>query len=278
MRNSLTKGLFFVLGWTLAGPMAGGRPVPVSAQPSETVVRGFHVGLALHAGQLGATMLKSVDNTAPNTLVPDPRRGRVFHDEASGDGAAHGAGLVGGYRLPLSGGAWFLDGEVGFVWHGGATEAQFAGVGVSPERRQLGESWPDTWELSKEMSYGATLRLGGSPGGLGSRGMAAYLLAGVRFAGVGFINHYLGCFSPDPCEPSEFRSGREEMDMDFTVWRGGIGLEKSLGTRFAIRAEADYSVYATEAWVTRFNDVVVTVDSSMEASEVGLSLGLIRRF
>jgi hypothetical protein len=223
-------------------------------------------------------MQKSVDNTAPNTLVPEPRRGRVFRDEVSRDGFAYGFGAVGGNRLPLPGGRWFLEGEVGVEWHGGATEAQFAGVGVSAERRQLGESWPDRWSLTKERSYGATLRLGGDPGGLDSRGLAVYLLAGVRFAGVQFTNHYTGCLSPEPCEPSEFESGREDLDLDFTVWRAGIGLERSLGERVAIRAEAGYAIYAREEWVTPFDDVVVTVTSGMDASEVGLSLGLVRFF
>ncbi|MYA12959.1 MAG: hypothetical protein F4087_13475 [Gemmatimonadetes bacterium] len=277
MRESLMRGMALGVRWAVAGAIVGACPVLVSGQTG-TLLRGFHIGLALQAGQVEATMQKSVDNTAPNTLVPEPRRGRVFQDKASGDGAAYGAGVVGGYRVPLSGGAWFVEAEAGVAWHGGSTEAQFAGVGVSPDRRQLGESWPDSWEVSKEISYGATLRLGGSPGGLGSRGMAFHLLAGMRFAAVGFTNHYVGCFSPDPCEPSEFGSGREDMDMDFSVWRGGIGLEKSLGDRLAVRVEADYSMYAREEWVTPFNDVVVTVDSGMEASEVGLSLGLVRRF
>jgi len=223
-------------------------------------------------------MKKTVDNTAPNTLVPEPRRGRVFNDEVAGNGFAYGVGAVGGYRLPLVGSTFFVEGEVGMAWHWGATEAQFGGVGVSAERRQLGESWPDRWSLGKERGYGATLRLGGRPGGSDSRGLAVYVLAGVRFAGFQFTNHYTGCFSPEPCEPAEFASGHEELDLDFTVWRAGVGFERSLGERIAIRAEADYAMYAREEWVTPFDDVVVTVTSGMDASEVGLSLSLVRFF
>ncbi|MDE2805592.1 MAG: hypothetical protein OXN18_10670 [Gemmatimonadota bacterium] len=111
-----------------------------------------------------------------------------------------------------------------------------------------------------------------------SRGLAAYLLAGVRFAGAQYTNHYTGCFSPEPCAPSGYGSGTEELDLDFTVWRAGIGVERPLGEKVVIRAEAAYAMYSREEWVTPFDDVVVTVLSGMDANEVGLSLGLARYF
>ncbi|WP_419857152.1 hypothetical protein [Candidatus Palauibacter irciniicola] len=238
---------------------------------------GFYLGLAFPLGQLSATMQKSVDNTAPNTLVPEPRRGQIFEDEASGDALSYGIGLVAGYRMPFSGGAYFLDAAVDVESRGGTVEAQFPGVGISPERKQLGESWPDRWNLDPATTYGMTLRLGGSPGGLQSRGIRLHLLAGVRFAGAQFTNHFDGCFTTEPCDPSQFESGQEDRDMDFTVWKSGIGLEKSLSQRVALRVEASYSVYAREEWTTEFEDVVVTVRSSMKASEAGLTLGLLLR-
>ena len=79
------------------------------------------------------------------------------------------------------------------------------------------------------MSYGATVRFGGSPGGLASRRVNLYLLAGVRFTAAAFTNSYHGCFSPDPCRPAEFGSGTEDRDFDFTVWKSGVGLEKLIG-------------------------------------------------
>ena len=238
---------------------------------------GFYLGLAFPLGQLSATMQKSVDNTAPNTLVPEPRRGQVFEDEASGDAISYGIGLVAGYRMPFSGGAYFLDAAVDVESRSGTVEAQFPGVGISPERKQLGESWPDRWNLDPATSYGMTLRLGGSPGGLQSRGISLHLLAGVRFAGAQFTNHFDGCFTTEPCDPSQFESGQEDRDMDFTVWKSGVGLEKSLSQRVALRVEASYSIYAREEWTTEFEDVVVTVRSSMKATEAGLALGLLLR-
>lgn len=162
--------------------------------------------------------------------------------------------------------------------NGRATEAQFADAGISAERRQLGESWPDRWSFAKETSYGATLRIGGDPSRLDSRGLAVYLLAGIRFAGLGFASHYTGCLSPEPCDADEFESGRSDRDFDLTAWMAGIGLERSLGKRIAIRAEAGYAVYAYAEWVTRFDDFVFTVTPGIDTSEAGLNLGLVRFF
>lgn len=250
----------------------------VLGQQSSAVPHGLYFGLALPAGMFGATMRKTVDNTAPNTLVPDPRRGRIFHDEVSGDAPAFGIALVVGYRLPLGGGSWYLDGDLGTGWKNGTAEARFAGVGVSPERRQLGESWPDSWSLMKDVNYEATVRLGGGPGALRSRDLSLYVLAGVRVAAMRFTNHYTGCFTPEPCDQSRFRSGRENRDMTFTAWKSGLGLEKQVNEGFAIRAEASYSVYGREEWTTPFEDVGVMVRSSMDANEVGLTVGMLLRF
>lgn len=237
---------------------------------------GFYLGLAVPFGLLGATMQKTVDNTAPNTLVPDPRRGKVFTDEVSADGPGSGIGLVAGYRLPLGAVSYYLDGEVGFGWHRGATDARFKGVGTSDERMQLGESWPDLWSLGKKLSYGATARVGGSPGGL--RRASVYLLAGARFADMKLTSNYTGCFSPEPCESSDFESGGEVVDLDFIVWKAGVGMEKTFDERLAFRAEASYSVYSREEWTTSFGDVGVTVHSSINAGEVGFTMQLVRRF
>ncbi len=141
MPNNLLRRTTCGLCWTVAAGVLVGSPVVAQAQ-AEKAVRGFHLGLTLPAGRLGATMRKTVDNTAPNTQVPEPRRGRVFRDEISGNGFAYGVGAVGGYRLPLSGGRWFLEGEVGIEWHGGATEVSLRESAFRPSAGSLGKAGP----------------------------------------------------------------------------------------------------------------------------------------
>ena len=258
--------------------LLGASDTPARAQTLPQGSSNFYVGFSLPAGRLAATMQKTVDNTAPHTLVPEPRRGEVFHDEVVGDGFAYGLAVNAGYRLPLSDDAYYLDGSLDVEWHGGSLEAQFAGVGVSPERKQLGESWPDRWSVEKQRSHGATLRLGASPRGLRVRDLSLYLMAGVRFTDVRLNSDYNGCFSPEPCEPHEFGSGTETLDLDFLGWRSGIGAEKRVGEQLSIRVEASYSAHAREDWVTPFDALGVTVDSSIDAYEIGLTLGVVRRF
>lgn len=59
---------------------------------------GFYAGYTASAELFDATFSKSVDNTDPNTLVAEPRRGMVFHDRSSADTVGPGARLRG--RLP----------------------------------------------------------------------------------------------------------------------------------------------------------------------------------
>ena len=250
--------------------------LPVHAQRDPAPRRGFFLRVALPTGSLGATMRKTVDNTDPNTLVPEPRRGKVYHDEASGDALSVGIGVAAGYRVPISQGTGFLEADLGFALHRGRTNAQFAGVGTSVDRRQLGESWPDSWTYAKRISYGAAVRLGASPEGLRARGGGVYVLTGVRFVDMRFDNHYRGCFSPDPCR--EYGEGTELRDWDSLIWVSGLGIERRLSERVSFRAEARYSRYSREDWITPFDDVGVTVRSSMETSELGLSMGLVRWF
>ena len=254
----------------------GGWAVPVHAQRDPAPRRGFFLRVALPTGSLSAMMQKTVDNTAPNTLVPEPRRGKVYHDEVSGSALTFGIGVAAGYRVPLSRDSWYLEGDLGIALHRGKTIAQFAGAGHSSDRRQLGESWPDSWTFGKSVSYGATVRLGASPDGLRARGGGLYFLAGVRFADMRFTNHYLGCFSPEPC--LEYGEGTELRDSDSIIWVSGLGLERRLSERVSFRVEVNYSRHDREEWVTPFDDVGVTVRSSMDASELGLTMGLVRWF
>ena len=81
--------------------------------------RGFYAGYTATAELFDATFSKSVDNTAPDTLVPEPRRGMVFHDRDSSDTVDLAAGFVGGYLAPLGDGGAYLSTEVDVMFHSG---------------------------------------------------------------------------------------------------------------------------------------------------------------
>ncbi|MYF61226.1 MAG: hypothetical protein F4179_06075, partial [Gammaproteobacteria bacterium] len=62
-------------------------PGAVSAQSG-----GFRAGVLVPMERVKATLAKTVDNTAPNTLVPPPRRGTLVMDEGSADTWGSGVG------------------------------------------------------------------------------------------------------------------------------------------------------------------------------------------
>ena len=72
----------------------------------------FYVGIVVPVEQLNASFDKTVDNTADNTLVPEPRKGMVLQDEDSANTSAYGIGLLAGYRTSLSESGYYLSGGV----------------------------------------------------------------------------------------------------------------------------------------------------------------------
>lgn len=243
---------------------------PASAQER----RGFRFGIVIPLERTGVTYEKAVDNTDPETLVPAPRSGQVFEDEGSASGANPGLALLAGYQWPLGGGL-VLGAEADVAFHRGMLEGQLEGSGTSPSGRQLGEVWPDEWSFEKQRSYGVTLRIGGSPGGLSSRDESIYLLAALHRVAARMTVNWHGCLSPAPCTPDQFTSGTDPRDLDFLSWTLGAGFEKGLGGRIALRAEARYETYSEESWVADFPELGVTVPSSVRGGGPELSLMLV---
>ncbi|MYH50069.1 MAG: hypothetical protein F4151_11215, partial [Gammaproteobacteria bacterium] len=62
-------------------------PGAVSAQSGA-----FRAGVLVPMERVKATLAKTVDNTAANTLVPPPRRGTLVMDEGSADTWGSGVG------------------------------------------------------------------------------------------------------------------------------------------------------------------------------------------
>jgi len=262
------KATLFAAAVVLAAGLGSAEP---AAAPQR---RGFRLGIAIPLDRAGVTYEKAVDNTDPETLVPAPRRGQVFEDEGSASGPLAGLALLAGYRWALGGGTFF-GAEADLAFHRGVLEAQLEGSGTSPSRRQLGEVWPDDWSFEKRHSYGVTVHFGGSPGGLDSRDESVYLLAGVHRVAAQVTVDWLGCLSPVPCAPDQFASGADARDLDFLAWTVGVGFEKHLGERIALRAEGRYRTYTEESWVADFPEVRVTVPTGARGRGPGLTLTLV---
>jgi len=267
----------------LRGAGLGVASLLILAGASLAQDRGFYAGYTASVEQFDATFSKSVDNTDPDTLVPEPRRGMVFHDRNSADTVDLAAGFVGGYRAPLGDGGAYLSTEVDVMFHSGEPDGRLAGVGTSSERKQLGESWPDAWSLDKKRSYGLSLRLGFGPESLQSRDMSFYLLGGVRLFKSRFSTTFEGCLNAEPCSASGFVSGTDGRDVDAVATTWGLGLEKRFGgaeyaRRIALRFEATYSRWGDESWIADFPDVRVTVPSEVEAEGIGVAVSMVRLF
>ncbi len=262
------------MGGTMAFCLLAALMVPgsVSAQGG-----GLRAGVLVPMERVKATLSKTVDNTAPNTLVPPPRRGTLVMDENAANAWASGIGAFLGYRAPLGGSGFHMGARVDATLHLAAVDGQMAGVGDSPGRNQLGESWPDQWTFDRKRSYGLTVEIGGSPGALASNDATVFLLAGIRLAQVGLTNRFNGCMSPDGCGPSDYVSGTDARDLNHQAFTFGVGVEKGLGEALGLRIEASHTPYCDEQWTAQFTEVGVTVPTVLDAGETGLKVGVVWR-
>lgn len=255
----------------LAVCLLAGLPL-VLMPPAEASGR-FYVGLVGSAEQQDARYSKSVANNATGAV-------NTAHDDA--DREIYGLGIVGGYQWPLSAdGGIYLSGEVEVLRHSGRIRGQYPGACKhdGPCTR-FGDAWPESWDLEKNSSWGATLKLGLRPEFAGPD-VSVYVLAGFRHMRTDFSVTYSGCFvavSPGQECPSGSMAINETLasDRNFDAWTVGLGAEKQLDGSLALQVEARYTDYEEEAWVDRHE--AVTVPIALSGREIGLSLRLLRYF
>ena len=240
--------------------------------------QGIYIGASGIATQLAASLDKQVDTRAPDTLVPETRRGQLLQDGDSGDTTAYGTGYLVGYRYLIPNSRLHLDIEIEAALDNDAVEGQLPGVGESSGRNQLGESWPDRWEYDADRNYAVTARLGFATGLFRAGSTSFYVLAGMRRIEGTFSNHFNGCLSPMPCssgaDTPDFATGSDSRALTLEGITLGIGVERRLIERLPIRLELRRTEYDDNSWVVPFDDVGVSVPTSVGADQTGLSLSV----
>lgn len=233
--------------------------------PGQAQRGGPYVGLGVLGQRLNVGYEKTVDNTASNNVSLTP--GRVHQSDAAETSVLYGAGYLAGYKIALRPTGIYLSAEGDMVHHSGTVKGALMGAGETSGFNQLGEVWPEDWSFSEDRSYGLTFRVGSGIPILGSgSGASVYALVGLRRARAGFRTEYTGCFTPEPCtEASEFESGADEFDENFTGWVTGAGLEKRFGI-FSLRGELRHSDRGTAGRVIPFDEVGVRVPVSLNSS------------
>lgn len=242
----------------------------------------LYAGVSGLASQLSASLDKRVDTRAPDTLVPGPRSGRLLHDQDDGRIVSYGPGFLAGYRHPIMADALYIAVELDLALDSEAVESQLQGVGLSAGRNQLGESWPDRWSYESDRNYGASIRVGVAPGPMRRWDASLYALVGLRRINGTFSTRFNGCLSPVPCSAApdtpNFVSGTDARTLDFDGTTLGIGLERRLRQRVAVRLELRHMRYDDERWVARFDDVGVTVPTGIGTEQTALMVSLARTY
>ena len=233
---------------------------------------GFFVGINVVGALYDATYDKVVDSTgANNPAMQFP--GQRLHAQDSTDHMTFDAGVLFGYRGSLSVLYFSIEGD--WMTHQGSVSSHLEGAGSSAERNQLGENWPEDWELAKDKSYGLTLRIGGEVPFINT---TAYVLAGVRRVEADFTRSYSGCLLPDTlCTPSQLQYASESFAETFNAFAFGAGVEQPFAS-FVVRGELRYVAHGSVSQLALFDDLGVSVPTSLEATEIGLGVSLLWTF
>lgn len=235
----------------------------------------LYVGVSGGVQYFNIEYAKTVDNTeAPSDFL---QVGKIYSTSDSASKTGFGGGLLVGYRLSLDpNDTLYLGIEVDGQIHDGTVNGTLPGEGESPGRNQRGEAWPDKWSVDRKNSYGATLVLGASPPSLTSllgTGGGIYVLGGVRRVNAEFEIDYYGCFVGDSlCGPDEFEEGTSSYDETFNALTFGGGVEKMIGGKTGIRAEARHTLYKKENRGTFPDSSNIKVPVSLDGSETGFSI------
>ena len=246
--------------------------LPVALVWPASAEDGIFVGVTVVGALYDAAYDKTVDNTLANN-ASILSAGQRLHSEDSTDGMTYDAGVLLGYRGSL--GVLFYTVEGDWMTHQGTVSSHLEGAGTTPLRNQVGENWPEDWELAKDKSYGLTVRLGGEAPFIDT---TVYVLAGIRRIETDFSRSYVGCLLlGEICEPSQLQTGSDFFDENFNAFSFGVGIEQPLAN-VVVRGELRYIAHGSAAQLALFDDLGVRVPTRLEASEVGLGASLIWTF
>jgi opacity protein-like surface antigen len=237
----------------------------------------FYVGAAAAADRLNVLYEKIVDNTDPQNFSLS--QGQQLRDEASAAKFTYSYGFLAGYKLPLSVTGVYLALEGDMMRHGGIAVGRLAGTGTAAERNQLGQVWAEDWTFEKDTSYGLTGRLGAGLPLIGTWfGPSIYGLVGMRRLKAGFRTDYTGCVTEMACtEPSQFVSGFDAFDENFSGWTYGGGIEQKFGL-ISLRGEVRITDYSDAGRVIPFEDLFTVVPLDLQPRSVSFGLAAIFYF
>ena len=244
--------------------------------------KNVYFGVSTTLANIDAAWNKTVDNSLANSLVPDIRRGQIVIEEDTVSTGTLGLSFLAGYRLPIAYNVYYLSIEFDIKADRSDIQGRMLGTGTSAGKNQLGESWPDQWELDDTISRGATLKISTSPGVLSSIDMSLYVLVGVRQLDTTFTSQFYGCLASETCSEADdtpdFTSGTTARDIQVNGATIGLGLGKGLGQKIVLRLETRLTTYDDATWEDFFETVNVNVPNKIDTEQLGFTIGLTRYF
>lgn len=155
--------------------------------------------------------------------------------------------LFAGWHLPRHNGTRFIDFQFELAKSSGI-DGRFEGVTDQDGINEFGENWPETWEVETGVEMAGSLRLGRYVERDYIKGL--YGILGYRTREIEFHADFAGCFTVEPCSPSELRSDSISIpDRQHAVFYG-LGIAFSKGIELEITNRIDRAL----RWYSDFSD------------------------
>lgn len=239
-------------------------------------VSGVFIGFHGAVTQSDATYNKTVANTLTNTA--SSVEGMSFSTGNSGDGNLANLGAIAGFRH-----VWdnqFASVQLEASLGAGRVSGFVLGDGVSRERAQYGEAWPETFEVGTSTEFGIVGKWGRE---LQTTNWAAvtafYGLAGVKQSSLELESRYeLGCFMLETCVGPQFESGEFEYTAKGQKFVIGGGLEHAFSDRFVAQLELRFESAIEDEWRDSYEEGALTVNPTLEVQDISFALNLSRFF
>ncbi len=231
---------------------------------------GFH-GAVIHSE---ATYTKVLDNTFPDN--PTPVAGQLFTTSNTGSGNLAGAGVVAGFRHLLDNS--FISVQLELTKGAGRAPGFVRGEGISQTKAQLGEAWPETFEVSANSEFAIVGKWGRELNATGWTAISGfYALAGFKRVSVDLDTRFeRGCPMVEPCTGIQFQSGEATQSTSGQTFLLGAGLEHAFSDRFVAQLEVRLQGSIEGEELETVPEGYLTVNRAVESRDLSFSIDLIR--
>ena len=151
------------------------------------------------------------------------------------------------------------------------------GDGVSRDRAQFGEAWPETFDVKASTEFGVVAKWGRELQSNWTAVTGYYVLAGFKYSNLELETRYeRGCFQLEECVGPQFDSGGFEYTAKGQKFVFGGGLEHTFSEKLIAQLELRFETAIEDEWEDAYEDGTLIARPTLESQGVTVALNISR--